>query len=171
MGRAVGYLVSAIVASLVYIAWFLVDLTRMRPHVTGIAFDLSFSVFFWLTGGYAVTLVILMFPWAFAVWAHRRLRLSGEIYFPAVGACFIILIGCAMASISPKPLWIEDQTFLEGALIAAARQGLSFLFSGIAFGASYWFGTERQFSAHGPHAGPRPRCQRRSGVPGDAAPP
>jgi hypothetical protein len=155
MGRAVGYLVSAIVASLVYIAWFLVDLTRMRPHVTGIAFDLSFSVFFWLTGGYAVTLVIL----------------SGEIYFPAVGACFIILIGCAMASISPKPLWIEDQTFLEGALIAAARQGLSFLFSGIAFGASYWFGTERQFSAHGPHAGPRPRCQRRSGVPGDAAPP
>jgi len=141
--------VSAIAASLVYIAWLLVDMIRMRPDAARMAFDLSFSVLLWLSGGFAVTLVLLMFPWAFAVWLRSRLRLSGGIFFPVVGAFFIVVIGCAMASISPKPLWIEDQTFLEGALIAAARQGLSFMLSGIAFGASYWFVTERQFSVAG----------------------
>jgi hypothetical protein len=64
---------------------------------------------------------------------------------PVVGAPLLFVIGCAAASISPKPLWIEDQTFLEGALIAVVRQGLSF--SGVVFGASYWFLSERHATA------------------------
>jgi hypothetical protein len=39
----------------------------------------------------------------------------------------------------PKPFWIEDQTFLEGAMVAVERQGVCLLLSGIAVGACYWW--------------------------------
>jgi hypothetical protein len=147
--RAVGYIVGGIVASLIYVGWLLVDTIRQPPRGadTGLGFSVAFSVFFWLTGGFAVMLVLLVFPWGLAVWAHRKLRWLGGIYFPVVGALLVFVIGCAMTSISPKPVWMEDQTFLEGALIAAVRQGPSFVISGIAFGASYWFVSERCLSS------------------------
>jgi Catalase len=71
---------------------------------------------------------------------------DGRIYFPAVGGLLVFTLGCAAASISPKPLFIEDQTFLEGAVITAQRQGPCLLISGIAFGACYWW-LERRIRA------------------------
>ena len=106
------------------------------------------SIFF--LDGFLQALLLLILPWTAAVWLSRKFRWSAKLYFPAAGALLLFVIGCAAASISPKPLFIEDQTFLEGALIAAQRQGLCFLFSGAVFGAAYWFISER-----GNHATPR----------------
>jgi hypothetical protein len=36
-------------------------------------------------------------------------------------------------------LVIEDQTFVEGAMIAAEREGLCMLLAGVFFGLTYWF--------------------------------
>jgi hypothetical protein len=68
------------------------------------------------------------------------------ILFPGVGALLVFTLGCTAASLSPKPLWIEDQTFREGAVIAAERQGLCLLVCGIVFGGCYtWL--DRQMRA------------------------
>jgi hypothetical protein len=47
----------------------------------------------------------------------------------------------------PKPLFIEDQTFFEGVLITAKREGICFALAGSVFGASYWFLSERHVGA------------------------
>lgn len=55
----------------------------------------------------------------------------------------MVLIGCAASSLSPKPLFIEDQTFLEGVLIALERQGFCLALAGTIIGIGYWFFAER----------------------------
>ncbi len=93
--------------------------------------------------GFLQALLLLILPWTAAVWVRRKFRWSDRLYFPAAGALLLFVIGCTAASISPKLLFIEDQTFLQGALIAAQRQGFCFVISGAAFGASYWFISKR----------------------------
>ena len=141
--RSVGYLLSAIAASLIYVCWLFTEITSARANVARSVFDLGLSLVIWLTGGFSAALVLMVFPWIIAVSAYRRLRWSSRIYFPVVGAVLVFVIGCATTSVSPKPLWIEDQTFFEGARIAALRQGASFFVSGVVFGAVYWFLCER----------------------------
>lgn len=128
-----------------YVGWLVAFLMPDRNAAqVGFGFRLLFASFFWLTGGFALTLFLMMAPWSLAVSAYSKFRRFGRFYFPAVGALFVFTFGCATASISWKPLFIEDQTFLEGAVIAAQRQGLGFILAGIAFGASYWLFGERK---------------------------
>ena len=115
------------------------------PH-DGLGPRLLIAVFFWVAGGFGPTLLVMILPWILAVFAYRKLRWSGQLYFPGVGALLLFVLSCASASLAPKPLFIEDQTFLEGAAIAAERQGIVFLLAGLAFGACYWFLGERQIS-------------------------
>jgi hypothetical protein len=138
--RAAGYAASAIAASLIYIVWTAVwtAFGGAEPRV-GLTFGFGFAFAFWLINGFALALLLMILPWAIAVWAHLDTRWDGRLYFPAVGAALVFILGCAASSISPKPLWIEDQTFLEGAVITAQRQGLCLVVSGIAFGACYWW--------------------------------
>jgi hypothetical protein len=63
----------------------------------------------------------------------------------------MILVGCAASSVSPKPLFIEDQTFLEGVFIALERQGVCLALAGAIIGAGYWFLAEK----HAISASPR----------------
>jgi hypothetical protein len=65
------------------------------------------------------------------------------LYFSTMGAALIFLVGCAMSSLAPKPLFIEDQTFFEGFRIAVERQGLVFVLAGAVFGCLYWLVSER----------------------------
>ena len=65
------------------------------------------------------------------------------MYFTALGAVLTILFGCAASSLAPKPLFIEDQTFSEGFVIALQRQGIGFLSTGLLFGLTYWYLSER----------------------------
>ena len=146
--RVVEYVGSAILASLVYVVWVTVSTGYLGVGTTrpGWIFALGFALIFWLTGGFVLAFLLIILPWAIVVWAHLETRWDGRIYFPGVGALLVFAFGCTAASISPKPLWIEDQTFLEGAVIAAQRQGVCLLFCGVAFGACYgWL--ERQTRA------------------------
>jgi hypothetical protein len=137
--------VSAILASLIYLVWLTVLITfREWGNLPGLIFVLGFALFFLFAGGFALALLLMIVPWAIAVWAQFKMRWDGRIYFPVVGAVLVFTLGCTTASLLPKPLWIEDQTFLEGAVITAERQGVCLLLCGVAFGACYcWL--ERQF--------------------------
>ena len=139
----IGYAVGATVASLIYVTWFGFVFMTKTPQA-GLGFRLLLALFFWVAGGFGPALLVMIFPWSLAVWANRKLRWSGQLYFPGVGAFMAFVLGCTSASLSPKPLFIEDQTFLEGALISAEREGIVFLLAGLAFGACYWFFGERQ---------------------------
>jgi len=144
----VRYAVSAILASLIYVVWLSVAIAFGEAGTThpGLLFGFGFAFVFLFVGGFGLALLLMIVPWAIVVWVHLKTRWDGRIYYPGVGALLLFTLGCTTAAISPKPLWIEDQTFLEAAVIAAQRQGLCLLFSGIAFGACYWW-LERRIRA------------------------
>jgi hypothetical protein len=139
--RGLAYAASALLASLVYMVWLAVSVkfgSRESTH-TGLLFGFGFASIFWLTGGFALALVLMILPWAVAVWAQRKTRWDRRFYFPFVGALLVFILGCAAGSIMPKPLFVDEQTFLEGAAITAQREGLCMVVCGIAFGACYWW--------------------------------
>ncbi len=162
MGTAnhiIGYLAGAALATLFYVVRMLVSFSVGIPAAEHVSYLFRFglAVFFWLFGGTAVALALLFLPWCLAVWGYRRLQCSGLVYFGLIGAVATFIIGCGTASLSPKPLFIEDQTFLEGFMIAVERQGVCLLLTGLVFGLTYWFVSERQRQT------PLNECGRESG--------
>jgi hypothetical protein len=141
--------VGATAASLIYVVWDALVFMRSEPQTPQVSmgFRFLFASFFWVAGGFAPTLLVMIVPWSVAVSAYRKLRWPGQLYFPGVGAFMVFVLGCTSASLAPKPLFVEDQTFLQGAAIAAERQGIAFLLAGLAFGACYWFFGERLIPA------------------------
>ncbi|HEY1204705.1 MAG: hypothetical protein ABSH46_15365 [Bryobacteraceae bacterium] len=140
--RLVGYLASVASASVFYLVWFVVRLELTRPHGrVSVLFDIGFAIFFWLFGGMGAALVLMALPWYLAVRGYGRLQCFGLTYFSLIGAATALVIGCGTSSLSPKPLWIEDQTFLEGFVIAAERQGVCLLLTGLVFGITFWLVT------------------------------
>jgi hypothetical protein len=140
--RVAGYVASAIVASVVYVVWLTVweavwgGGTAQRDW----GFEFRFSLFFWIAGGFALALLLMIVPWATAVWVWVRTRWDARFYFPIVGAVLVFVIGCVASSISPKPLFVEDQTFLQGVVMTAQRQGICLAVCGVVFGVCYaWF--------------------------------
>ena len=135
--RVAAYGGSAILASLIYVVWLTVSVRFGEGTHPGLTFALEFAFLFLFAGGFALALILMIIPWAFAVWVQLKTRLDSRIYFLVVGALLVFILGCTAGSISPKPFWIDDQTFLTGAVITAQRQGVCLLLSGIAFGACY----------------------------------
>ena len=140
----IGYAWGAAVGSLIYVAVDALMLRHSGTPETSLGFDLGFIFFFLLPTDFAPALLLMILPWRLAVWVYRKLRLPGQLYFPGVGALLVFVLGCTTASLAPKPLFVEDQTFLQGAAITAERQGIAFLLAGLAFGACYWFFGERK---------------------------
>lgn len=139
----IGYLASFLSASLFYLVWFSVE-TRTPGSNVGVLFEIGLAIFFWLFAGMAAALVFIAVPWCLAVMLHDRIKCAGLVYFSCIGAALTIVIACATSSLAPKPLFIEDQTFLQGFIIAIQRQGICFLLSGLLFGATFWFVSERR---------------------------
>ncbi len=136
MKRALAYGSGATAASLFYMVWFLAQL----PHDEGdLGLRIGFALFVWLVQGFCLALVLLIVPWILAEKLYPRWRWAGWVYFASIGALFTFAISCATASLSPKPLFIEDQTFLEGARLAAVREGVCFGLAGMIHGFIYWF--------------------------------
>jgi len=137
----VAYALSALLASLIYVVWVSVSIAFDKAGTThpGFLFGLGFAFVFLFVGGFGLALLLMIVPWAIVVWAHLKTRWDGRIYYPALAALLLFTLGCTAAAISPKPIIVEDQTFLEAAMITAQREGLCLLFSGIAFGACYWW--------------------------------
>jgi hypothetical protein len=144
--RLVGYLAGFSGASLFYVVWFSVEIRTPASNV-GILFDVGFAIFFWLFEGMAAALVLMALPWYLALMLHHRIKRSGLIYFSVVAAALTTVLACATSSLAPKPFFVEDQTFLEGFMIAIQRQGICFLLSGLLFGATFWFVSERRRSS------------------------
>jgi hypothetical protein len=151
-GRSLAYVASALSASLFYCAWIFCELlvSNRGSHEQFIGL-LSASIFasisFLLFGGFGLVFLALTLPWAVTVRVFPKGRWSGKPYFTFVGAILVLVLGCLISSAMPKPLFIEDQTFTEGVLIAAKRQGICFALAGSVFGASYWFLSERHVRA------------------------
>jgi hypothetical protein len=134
MNRMAAYALGAAIASLVYIAWIVVEI----PPPAGFGFRLGLALFIWLVDGFSLTLVIVAIPWILAVRLYQASWRAGWAYFAVIGAALTFAFGCAAASLSPKPLFIEDQTFFEGARIAAERQGVCVTVAGVLHGLTYW---------------------------------
>lgn len=146
LARIGGYVLSAVLASAFYIVWDVVswDL-RLSPPI--LMTDLAVPLFILIFGGFGAALALMSLPWIVAICGYSRLRRWGRVYFAGIGAVLMFVLGCTMSSLSPKPLFIEDQTFFEGAIIAAERQGICLALAGIIFGLSYWHLCERPCAA------------------------
>jgi len=139
--RVGGYIASLIVSSLFYLLWFVVSSAleyRQRNQPVDLPLSIVLAVFFLFFQGTGTALVLMAIPWYFAVCAYDRIQRFGRIYFPLIGAATLLVIGCGTSSLAPKPLFIEDQTFLEGFMIALERQGLCLFLCGVLFGVTYW---------------------------------
>jgi len=137
--RVVGYAMSAIVACVFFVSWIAAEV----PGPGSLRDRLFAALFFCIFGGFSATLLLMTVPWALVVWMYRKVRLSGAVYFACAGTILMILVGCAVSSVSPKPLFVEDQTFLEGVLIALQRQGVCLALAGAIIGFGYWFLVEK----------------------------
>ena len=104
----VGYAVGATSASLIYVGWFVFVTDRIEPEASqvGLGVRLLIGLFFWVAGGFGPMLLVLIIPWALAVSAYRKFRRAGQFYFPGVGAFVLLILGCASASLAPKPLFM-----------------------------------------------------------------
>jgi hypothetical protein len=138
--RLVGYLASVTTASLFYVVWIAVQ--NRTPGVP-VLFNIGFAFFFWLVGGMGAAFVLMAFPWYLAVFWHDRLQRFGLMYFSLIGAAITIVIASGSSSLSPKPLFVEDQTFLQGFMVAVQRQGVCLLLTGLVFGLTFWLVSER----------------------------
>jgi len=124
------------------VGWFTIQNRTSGSDVT-VLFQITVAIFFWLFGGVAAALVLLALPWYLAVVWHKRLKHTGLAYFSILGAAVTTIIGCATSTLAPKPLFIEDQTFLQGFIIALQRQGVCLLLTGLLFGVTFWYVSER----------------------------
>jgi hypothetical protein len=142
--QVIGYLFGAVLALLFYLGWFLIIVEPSIPsaEATSIQFRLGTALFFSIFG-FGPALILISLLWTVVVKIFRRLHWSGPIYFVVVGAFLTLAIGSGVSSLSPKPLFVEDQTFIEGIVIAIERQGISLFFAGIILGFTYWFLGER----------------------------
>jgi hypothetical protein len=157
--RLVGYLASIAGASLFYVAWFVtwVEINATPGGGTSFKFKIGFAFFFMLFSA-GSAFVLMAFPWYLSVRWYDRLQRSVPInsvrwfdraqhfsllYFSLLGAATTLVLGCAISSLSPKPLFIEDQTFLEGFMVAIERQGICLLLTGFVFGLIFWLVSER----------------------------
>lgn len=146
--RPLGYVVSSLFAFLFYVAWIYCELSLTTPagHEHFVE-TLGVLIWFALFGGFGIVFVALILPWAVAVRVFPKARWNGNLYFTLVGAILVFVLGCLISSSMPKPLFIEDQTFFEGVIVAIKRQGICFALAGSLFGVSYWFLSERHVRA------------------------
>lgn len=79
--RVAGYAVSAILASLIYVVWLTVSITGdgVGTH-PGLIFGFGFGLVFLFVGGFALALLLMIVPWAIAVWAHFKTRWTAYLF-------------------------------------------------------------------------------------------
>ena len=138
--RVAGYAVSSAVASVFYIGWIIVE---AGGGPGSFQTRLIAALILYMFGGFSAALVLMTLPWAAVVWISRKAQALGPLYFACSGALSMLLVGCVASSASPKPIFVEYQSFWEGALITLKRQGACLALSGMIIGFGYWFLAER----------------------------
>ncbi len=133
--RMAGYALGSTVASAFYIGWIMVEAGDPGSFQTRLIAALILCVF----GGFSAAVVLMTLPWTLVVWISCKAQSLGALYFACSGALSMILVGCLASSVSPKPFFVEDQTFWEGFLITLERQGSCLALSGMIIAFGYWF--------------------------------
>ena len=141
-GRFVGYLTAAAAGSFVYVAGGVAATENIRAGLAHID-ELKIALALWLLV-FFMAIIGMFLPWCLVLWVSRRISHSGACYFAGTAAIASLAVGCVISSLLPEPLFVEDQTFLEGIRIAAERQGWLLLLTGIAGGLTYWLVSERR---------------------------
>ncbi len=144
MNRTIGYGFGAAGASLFYVVWLV---TTTPPEIDA-GLRIRWALFFWLINGFCLTLVLMGALWILAVRLYPRWRWVGWVYYVSIGTVLMLVIGCATASLSPKPTF-EDQTFLEGVRAVAESQGICLGLAGMIHGFVYWFVCEKRLCSRG----------------------
>lgn len=132
-----GYVCSAIVVSIFYVIWMYFQFLPVF-HKADIS-PLGFSIFFYFTSGFFVSLFVMIIPWFFATKLSKFFVQFHFFYFALFGAFSFFLVNCFCA-VSPYDL---GETHRELEFAVAKNDGLCFLLAGLFFGTSYWFLTER----------------------------
>ena len=140
--RIAGYAVMAIAACAFYVCWTTIQSSLSSPG----GWRISFVVALVLCLSVAAALIPMTMLWIGVAWMYRKMQISGAVYFTCAGAILMVLLGCTAFSLSPKPLFIEDQTFFEGLLIALERQGVCLTLDGALMGFGYWLIAEKRHS-------------------------
>lgn len=149
LARVGAFLLSAFIAWVFYVLWNVIETSGTSSPSDGILAASFFAVF----GGFSAALLLMPLTWVLAVWIQRRTQWPGAAYFGILGAFLMVAVGCAVSSVFPKPLFMEDQTFWEGVWIAFERQGVCLALAGAILGIGYWYLGERniiQFATDGP---------------------
>ena len=142
--RMAGYALSCTVGGAFYMGWIMVE-ARPGSFQTRLIAALILCVF----GGFSAAVVLMAPPWALIVWISGKMKSLRAVYFAGSGAVSMILVGCAASAASPKPLFIDDQTFWESFLITLERQGVCLAISGMIIGFGYWLLAERNLKSRG----------------------
>jgi hypothetical protein len=72
--RVVGYTSGAILASLIYVTWVSASAPAGPSDAhESLAFHVGLAFFFWLFGGFTLTLLLMIVPWIIAVLAWPNL--------------------------------------------------------------------------------------------------
>ncbi len=141
--KIAGFAVAALLSTVLYLGWIIIEVST--PSLASWRDSLPAALLLCIVGGFLAALVLMTVPWIFVILIYRKTRIPGAAYFACAGSLLMVLLGSTASSLSPKPLFIEDQTFVQGVLVAIQRQGVCFLLSGALFGLTYWFLAERSF--------------------------
>jgi len=90
------------------------------------------------------TSVLMFAPWLAVICIGCKMRWSGPRFFAASGSTSAVTVGCAASFLMPKPLFIEDRTFLKELIIFAERLGPMLFVAGLIGGLTYWLVAERR---------------------------
>lgn len=142
MLRVAAYALSSLVAFVFYVSWIAGEV----PGPGSFSNRILAALFLCMFGGFSAAIVSMTLPWIVVVWIYRKLRLSGAVYFALLGGLMMVVAGSVTSSVSPKPLFIEDQTFFGGVLIALQRQGVCLTMAGTIIGLGYWFLGEKRLT-------------------------
>ena len=143
--RVAGYALCALAAWVFYVGWIVFATARLSGP-SSLSTSIFAAVFLCVFGGFSAALILMTLVWILVVWIHCKVRLPGATYFVCAGTLLMVLIGCVSSSLSPKPLFVQNQTFFEGVLIALERQGVCLALAGTVIGSGYWFFAERKIT-------------------------
>ena len=136
--RIAGYGLGSILASAFYIGWIIVQSGpgSLRDRLVA-------ASILYLFGGFAVAVALMTLPWVLTACIAHKAQTWGALRYVLSGSMWMLVMGCVVSAIAPKPLFVEDQTFWGGVTVTLERQGICFALSGAILGFGYWFLAER----------------------------
>lgn len=140
-----GYLCSAAVASLFYMAWttvfYRLNTTTDKMSVFYHTFNdtIGFVFFQWLVGGFLMSMIFLIIPWIVAVKICRRLRMETLLPYTMIALLLSFPLNLLLSMTPFSIVALPYQPFSSRIILALRYQGLCYLIAGLIFGVIYWF--------------------------------